>query len=389
MTPAARLSAAIEILDVWLTGEAPEKLLTTWGRQNRYAGSKDRAAIRDIVYSAIRCRRSFARLGGGETGRGLVLGGVYASGEDPAALFTGEGYAPAALTEAERAAPALADILDEVDYDLPEWTVPLFEETLGTDWQEVAGILRFPAGVHLRVNTAKGDVDNALKMLAKDEIVAGLHHGCETALSVTQNPRRIKNSRAYLEGYVELQDAASQRAMAALNVTRGMSVLDYCAGGGGKSLALAAMGAKVTAHDISPARMKDIAPRAARAGVSINTVFPDALQSGAGPYDLVLADAPCSGSGTWNRAPQGKWDLTPARLDELCALQASILDEICDLVAPGGTLAYATCSLFEAENSAQIDAFLARHPGWRVAGRKTFTPLEGGSGFFLAQLTRS
>jgi 16S rRNA (cytosine967-C5)-methyltransferase len=161
-------------------------------------------------------------------------------------------------------------------------------------------------------------------------------------------------------------------------------VLDYCAGGGGKALALAARGAAVTAHDADPGRMRDLPARAARAGARV-----EIEAAPAGAFDLVLCDAPCSGSGTWRRAPEAKWRLTPERLAALTELQAQILDQAAPLVAPGGALAYATCSLLEAENGAQTADFLARHPGWQLENERRLTPLEGGDGFYLALLRRS
>ncbi|HHS94523.1 MAG TPA: RsmB/NOP family class I SAM-dependent RNA methyltransferase, partial [Rhodobacterales bacterium] len=162
---------------------------------------------------------------------------------------------------------------------------------------------------------------------------------------------------------------------------------DYCAGGGGKALALAGLGAEVVAHDIEPRRMADLPGRAQRAGVQIDRVLPGSLQSPV-EADLIFADAPCSGSGAWRRSPQGKWDLTPEKLDELCAIQASILDEIAGLAGEGTQIAYATCSLIEAENGGQIGSFLTRHPDWRLARGRRFTPLDGGDGFYVALLTR-
>ena len=162
-------------------------------------------------------------------------------------------------------------------------------------------------------------------------------------------------------------------------------VLDYCAGGGGKALALAARGAKVWAHDAYPARMADLAPRASRAGLHIMvTQTPEDTK----PYDVILTDVPCSGSGSWRRDPAGKWALTEARLTELTTLQAQIMDRVIPMVRHGGTLAYATCSLLAEENEAQIAAFQSRHSGWTLKTQRRFSPLKGGDGFFLATLTR-
>ena len=166
----------------------------------------------------------------------------------------------------------------------------------------------------------------------------------------------------------------------------GMRVLDYCAGGGGKTLAMAARAdIELFAHDAAPVRMRDLQARATRAGAKV-TILDNPAKSV--PYDLILTDAPCSGSGSWRRDPAGKWALTPARLADLCALQARILTDAAALLASGGVLAYATCSLLQTENSDQINSFLAHHPDWVLQSQRIFTPLEGGDGFFVALLTR-
>jgi 16S rRNA (cytosine967-C5)-methyltransferase len=186
---------------------------------------------------------------------------------------------------------------------------------------------------------------------------------------------------------VELQDASSQAVVEALPLSDGMRVLDHCAGGGGKTLAMAARGAvRLYAHDIAPRRMADLPDRARRAGISVTlTDQPET----AAPYDLVLVDAPCSGSGSWRRDPEGKWALTPERLAALLTEQAAILDRVAPMVRPGGVLAYATCSLLGAENGAQIDQFLSRRTGWVRQAERSFSPLDGGDGFYLCVLGRA
>jgi len=178
-----------------------------------------------------------------------------------------------------------------------------------------------------------------------------------------------------------LQDASSQGVVAALGVGPGQRVLDYCAGGGGKTLALAALGAQVDAHDANPQRMAGLPARAARAGAAVRIVARPLP-----PYDLVVMDVPCSGSGSWRRDPQGKWALQADRLAALLATQAGILD---GCAAWGTRLAYATCSLLRNENEGQIAGFLARHPGWHVLFERRFSPLQGGDGFFVALLAQS
>jgi 16S rRNA (cytosine967-C5)-methyltransferase len=375
MTPGARAAAAIAVLDRVLAGEPAEKALTNWGRASRFAGSGDRAAVRDIVYDALRQRRSAAALSGGLTGRGLVLGLARAAGQ--AALFSGEGHAPPppGPEEAGRV-PTAAEALD-----LPDWLIPELRRSLGPALAEVAAALRQRAPVFLRVNLGKTDRAGAVAALAAEGITAVAHPLAATALEVTENARKLQTARAYAEGLVELQDAASQAVVEALPLADGMAVLDLCAGGGGKTLAMAARARlRLVAHDIAPRRMADLPVRAARAGVRVTlTERPE----DAGPFDLVLVDAPCSGSGSWRRDPEGKWALTAERLAWLIAEQAAILRRAAGLVAPGGVLAYVTCSLLEDENAGQVRAFLAEAPGWQSRGERVLTPVTGGDGFYL------
>ena len=381
MTPAARLSAAITVLDRILAGAPVEQSLTNWGRGNRFAGSGDRHAIRDLVFDALRCRQSFAALGGGLTGRGLVLGGVRSAGGDVAALFSGEGHAPAAVRLEE--AGHLPDGAEALD--VPDWLTEPLQVALGAEFPAVMQVMRHRAPVFLRVNLARISRDEAERLLADAGIATEPVDWVNSALEVIANERKIRNSAPYLDGLVELQDASSQAVVALLDLRPGMRVLDYCAGGGGKTLAMAALGAKVDAHDANAARMSGLAERAGRAGAKIRIVQ-DPVQSA--PYEVILVDAPCSGSGSWRRDPQGKWALTPERLAEFVRIQAAILDQCVVLLQPKGMLAYVTCSLLAQENEAQVAGFLARHPGFHVLDQRRFSPLQGGDGFFGAMLTR-
>lgn len=381
MTPGARAAAAIEVLDRVLAGTPAEQALTHWGRASRFAGSGDRAAVRDLVFEALRRRRSAAALGGGLTGRGLVLGMVRATGQE--ALFSGEGHAPArpAPGEAGRE-PEAAEALD-----VPDWLLPELERSLGSDCAPVLQSLRMRAPVFLRVNLQRTDVTGAIAALAAEGIGAAPHPLAAAALEVTANARKLAGSAAYRDGLVELQDAASQAVIEALPLADRMRVLDHCAGGGGKTLAMAARARlELVAHDIAPRRMADLPVRAARAGVTVALAETPAQRA---PYDLVLVDAPCSGSGSWRRDPEGKWRLTPARLEELTKVQAAILDEVAPWVAEEGWLAYVTCSLLQVENADQIARFRTAHPGWTLAAERRLTPLDGGDGFYLALMCRA
>jgi 16S rRNA (cytosine967-C5)-methyltransferase len=387
MTPAARYQAAIEILDHIIDGTAAEKALTGWGRRSRYAGSGDRAAVRDHVFEAVRRMRSDAALGGGRTGRGLILGALRRTGVDPEAVFSGIAYSPVPLSDAERDAGGDPQGVAET-LDMPDWLMPAISDSLGVASEPAAKALQSRAPVHLRVNLAKADLGTAVSILGQEGVICAPHPACDTALEVTEGSRRVRQTAAYRDGLVELQDAASQAVVQALPLKDGMRVLDYCAGGGGKALAMAARARiELFVHDIEPARMRDLPDRAERAGITVTELATQEV-SGAGPFDLVLCDAPCSGSGAWRRAPEGKWRLTPEQLEEFVQIQADILRKARDLTAPGGVVAYATCSLLNVENRDQIAGFLRENPGWQSPWSRAWAVEAGTDGFFAAHLTR-
>jgi 16S rRNA (cytosine967-C5)-methyltransferase len=384
MTPGARIAAAIEILDEMGTGTAAEAALTRWARRSRFAGSKDRAAIRDHVFDVLRSRLSAAHLGKGDDGRALMIGLLRLQGVDPADLFTGDGHAPAPLSDAEAVAPPpIEDTLTR--WNLPDWLVPLMERSLGEKAEPTALAWQERAPITLRVNQLKSTLDAAIALLAEEGVAVESNPLAPAALTVLSGARKIRNSRAYQNGHVEFQDAASQAVVAAM--PEGRRVLDYCAGGGGKALALARPDREIFAHDIDPRRMADLPVRAERAGADVSRADTDALPALA-PFDVVLCDAPCSGSGAWRRSPEGKWAFTAERCAELNAIQDDILEKAADLVAPEGWLVYATCSIFRDENEDRVAAFLSRHPDWISPFATRFDVTAKGDGFFTAHLTR-
>lgn len=386
MTPAARVQAAIECLDRILAGAPAEQVLTAWARASRFAGSGDRAAVRDHVFDGLRARRSLAALGGAETGRGILIGALRAAGEDVEAVFTGAPYAPSALSPAERAAgrpPAPG----AESADIPDWLWPRFADSLGADAEAVADALKHRAPVHLRVNLARGDRAAAIEALARDGVETRPHPAAGSALEVIAGARKLRSAVAYRDGLVELQDAASQAVIEALPLDPGMRVLDFCAGGGGKTLAIAALGAfDIFAHDAAPQRLRDLPARTERAGARVTLLGTDALAA-RGPFDLVLCDVPCSGSGAWRRSPDGKWRLTEAGLSDLRRTQSAILDDAALLVAPGGVLAYATCSILGEENEKQIQYFTGRNSRFSLGWSNRWSLLGGTDGFYSAHLT--
>jgi 16S rRNA (cytosine967-C5)-methyltransferase len=388
MTPGARYQAAIDLLGAILRGEPAERELTRWARASRFAGSKDRAQVRDLVFDALRRRRSLAARAGAETARGLILA-LADEAEDLDEGFRDGSYAPDAPSPDELAAlrRAAGTPPHPVAYDYPDFLEAEIARSLGAGRDRVLGALRQRAPVDLRVNPLRGTVAGAKVMLAQEGIGVEEHPLSPHALRVVENPRAVGTSRAYTSGLIELQDVSSQAVALFTAAEPGMRVLDYCAGGGGKTLALAAMlrgRGLLVAHDVNPARMKDLPDRARRAGAEVHFAATADLWAGGTKFDLVLADAPCTGSGAWRRNPDAKWRLVPETLARLTATQAEVLDRAASLVVPGGKLVYATCSFLAAENRDQTAAFLARR-GDAVSGQEAdWLPPEDGDGFFAA-----
>lgn len=387
MTPGARVAAAIEILDEILVGAAAEAVLTRWARGHRFAGSKDRAAIRDHVFDALRQLRSAAAYGGAMTGRGLMLGLCTDRGDDVDSLFNGLGYAPAPLSSTERdhietqisLSPAQkANLSDEV------WEI--WKSTLGENAFPVAEIMQQRAPICVRVNTALCTRSKALGALQDAGLEVVENPISQTALTIVSGERKLKASGAFLEGWIELQDAASQAVMQEIGDVSTKRVLDYCAGGGGKSLALAARGAIVTAYDKNQSRMNDLKVRAERAKARVRAVSSSEL-SNEPPYDVVLCDVPCSGSGTWRRTPDAKWKFGHKELDALIPIQREICQSALSHLKPDGRFAYVTCSVFEQENGENA-RWLCENLGLRELKRRTYLPNAFGDGLFLALFCR-
>lgn len=393
MTPSARVEAAIELLDAVIEaartgGAAADTLIARYFHERRYAGSKDRRAVRDLVYRAV--RRCGERP---ESGRAAMLG---LAREDAAlaALFDGSAHAPAPIRDDESAAPASC---------VPGWIGPHLPDFM--DEAETAALLE-RAPLDVRVNRLKGTMAQARAALPEAEEVAGI----ADALRLPEGTP-VESRPAYRDGLVEIQDIGSQLIAEACRVRPGMTVIDLCAGAGGKTLALAAAmegRGRLIAADVHRDRLARLPERAERAGAGfVETLLLDGgreaatLAPLAGQADVVLVDAPCSGTGTWRRNPEARWRLTPDRLERLLRDQARIADFAAPLVRPGGWLVYAVCSLTRDEGPDQVERFLARHKGWEARlpdlplGRKTgpgrlLTPAHDGTdGFFIATLLRS
>jgi 16S rRNA (cytosine967-C5)-methyltransferase len=372
LTPAARVQAAIDILEGFAASRLPaDRFIREFFRARRYAGSKDRAAVSERVYGVFRHRASFAWRMGSETPRALVIASLLKEGADVPSLFTGDGYGPALLTDEERA--RIADAPTEhaaphIAGEYPQFLQSELQRAFGEDVSlEMSAILE-RAPVDLRVNTLRATREEVLTALKAEGFEAEATRYSPCAIRLPAGARGLEQSKHFLAGAFEFQDEAAQIAVLLAQAGPGMRVLDLAAGAGGKALALAAAmnnSGELTAHDIDEGRLRQIAPRAQRAGVTIVQTHAGPKPPGR-PYDLVLLDAPCSGSGTWRRSPENKWRLTPERLDELNALQDMLLDQAAARAAGTARIVYATCSILPRENEDRIAAFLVRHPVFKV-----------------------
>ena len=387
MTPAARVQTSIELLDAIIAaarskGAPADRILADWFRNNRFAGSKDRRAIRELVFSAIRACGPVP-----ESGRAAMLRLAEVDNSiEP--LFDGSNYGPAPLGEGDAAAAGGV---------APQWLDQRLRESDIAGPEADALLERAP--LDLRVNTLKADR-------------ATLELPVQAALTDAPNGLRLEPGTpveqwsAFREGRFEVQDTGSQLACLAVAAKPGETIIDLCAGGGGKTLALAAamdnLG-RLIASDTDRNRLSRLAPRAERAGATnIEAVLLnpqaelEALADLVGQADAVLIDAPCSGTGTWRRNPEARWRLDEKELARLTSVQSYLLDIAAKLVKPGGRIVYVTCSLLDEEGAGQFDAFLARHTD--VQPRELALPLgrkrgkgirlspfhDGTDGFFIA-----
>lgn len=390
MTPEARVQAAIEIADSWLAGtDGLDRTLARWGRAHRFAGSGDRHGIADLVYDAVRRMRSALWVAGADgppKGRDLLRGSLLLDGVDPAGLFTGGRHAPDRIAADEsRPSRPLGSAPRAVRLDVPDWLL----SELSAIADGVVDALRARAPLDLRVNSLKAEPADALAALAADGIIAEPVPLSPTALRVTSGQRQVAGSRAYREGLVEIQDAASQAVADLAAASPGETVLDLCAGGGGKTLALAAAmrgRGRLYAHDVAPSRMAALPERARRAGAAVEIVGTPSLRNLAGGCDLVFVDAPCSGSGAWRRNPDAKWRFSPEDLRRLQGVQDALLGQAQTLLAPGGRIVFATCSILRSENEGRIEQALRDGGNLALGHSISLTPLQGGDGFFGAVL---
>jgi 16S rRNA (cytosine967-C5)-methyltransferase len=391
MTPSARVQAAIEILDLVIAsarddGPPADLIVQAYFKTRRYAGSKDRRAVRELVFRAIR------RSGEPPASGRVAMIGLAGDDKEIAAAFDGTPHAPPRIGSREKGSEG-ALVPQWIEHELSALATP-------DEWPALLD----RAPLDLRVNVAR---------TSRDAMVEAFEDAEPTPLSPwglrLPPDSRVTEHPAFTEGLAEVQDEGSQLIALACEAQPGQRIVDLCAGAGGKSLALAAAAggkAEIVACDTSRARLSKLPDRARRAGAKIATRLLNAPREAEELADLelsadaVLVDAPCSGSGTWRRNPEGRWRLTPGRLDRVIVLQQRVLDLAAPLVKPGGKLVYAVCSLLTREGADQISAFLGRHSGWTVqdtlsnVGRwdgagKLLTPgHDRTDGFFIACLAR-
>jgi 16S rRNA (cytosine967-C5)-methyltransferase len=384
MTPAARLSAAIEIVaDIEAQRRPAADVLKDWGLSHRFAGSSDRAAIAGLVYDTLRRKSSSAWLMRETTARAAVIGMLHRERglavDEIAESCSGARFAPAPLTEAERAAlagDALTNAPAHIRGDYPEWLEPHFLRVFGEDRAAEGAALASRAPLDLRVNTLKAE---------REEVLPKLEHlhaeptrwsplGLRIKLSADAKNPAIHAEPAFLKGTIEVQDEASQLAALLSGAKPGEQIADLAAGAGGKTLALAAMTdnrGQIYATDIDKRQLAPIHERITRAGArNIQVRTPrgeaDVLTDLAARIDVALIDAPCTGTGAWRRNPDAKWRVRPGALADRLRQQEVLLDRAVPLLKAGGRIAYITCSVLQEENGDQVDAFLERHRDFTV-----------------------
>jgi len=384
MTPAARISAAIEVLgDIEARRRPAADALKDWGLSHRFAGSKDRAAIASLVYDALRRKASAAWIMGGNAPRAVVLGMLKLQrsldADAIATLCSGERFAPEPLSEDERERLEKADLSGapaHVAGDFPDWIEPSLQRLFGDDLVPEMQALTARAPLDLRVNTLKvssrEDAHDALPHLGAVETPLS-PLGLRIAPSEDGRGPAVQSEPEFIKGWIEIQDEGSQVVALLSGAKPGEQVVDLCAGGGGKTLALAAMmenHGQIYATDNDARRLAPIHDRLARAGVrNVQVRTPrakaDAVTDLDGKIDCVLVDAPCTGIGTWRRNPDAKWRLRPGSLEVRRNEQAAVLDRAARLVKPGGRIVYITCSILPEENDEALSAFMERHGGFK------------------------
>ena len=409
MRDGGRVAAALAVLaDIDTRHKTARLALKSWGESARYAGAKDRAFVSGMVLDVLRRRRSLAFLMGADSHRSRVLGVLALSWHWPYERIVeafNDPHGPGGLAAEEIEGLAHVQPLDDapmaVRGDYPDWLDPLMARVFGPERFREGAALAERAPVDLRVNILKTDVARALKALEPFGPVVLERLGSAIRIpppAASERAAAVESAPEFERGWFEVQDLGSQIAALMAGDIKGRQVLDFCAGGGGKTLALAAaMGnsGQLYAYDADARRLTDTVRRSLRAGVRNlqvrSPIHADALAGLEDRMDLVFVDAPCTGSGTWRRHPDAKWRLTPEQLARRMAEQDRVLTDGARYVRAGGRLIYVTCSLFAEENEDRLTAFLSRTPQFVMTETATrLTPRSDGTdGFFIGVLSRA
>jgi 16S rRNA (cytosine967-C5)-methyltransferase len=416
MTPSARIQAVIELLtEIMETARPADMLASAYFRNRRFIGSKDRQAVSGRLYRTIREYHRLSwwilRSGCEVTARTLVIAALIFDKEHSAETiedaFSGEKYMPEVLTPEEKTLPAklqgrplnLPEMPLREKTECPEWAFSMLQKSLGNDFEAEMRAMHEAAPLDLRVNTIKAKRDDALAELKRDGFDA--HAGKTSPFSIRVFGRpQITQHRLFKEGCIDIQDEGSQMVAIVAGAKPGEQVLDYCAGGGGKTLAIGAMmenKGRIVALDVQSSRLMSAKERFRRAGLhniearTMAEAGEDFIKIHIEYFDLVLLDVPCTGTGIWRRDPASRWRQLGPSFEELVTVQQGLLNDTHTMVKPsGGRLVYATCSLLAEENELQVEKFLAANKNFSLQKTLRLTPsVNDTDGFFAAVLVRS
>ena len=381
--------SVIEILDTYLNEAKIDFVLRKWAIKHRFAGSSDRRKIKDIIFDIIRQKKSCEHVGGGFSGRNLLIGYLKLKGTELSSVFDNSKFGPEELTIKEQNITVdFSNLSDIYELDFPSWLIPILRRSLLNEFSNVVKTLRNRSHIQLRVNLKKISRLNAMKKLQKNNIECEINELCTTALNVLNGAQHILTSPCFENGFVELQDAGSQLVSELIEINYNDKVLDMCAGSGGKSLAIscgAELDATYFAWDINFDRMKDIDARSKRAGVKIEKVIKLSSKS---VYNKIIIDAPCSGSGSWRRDPEGKWRLDEDILDNYVKTQKELILKGLKLLAPRGQILYITCSILDIENGKLIDDLISSELSLKLVRSISLVPSSKSDGFYGAVLEK-
>ena len=395
----SRANAAIFILDKFLAGQNLNAILSRWAKSNRYAGSSDRESIRDMVFDILRVKKTFICVLNKEkqliNGRALVfLYSVYHS-LSLNDIFTGQKYGPDKLNNYEKEFSEIAKESNERGFEvidnIPDFLLCEFKRSLRSKFNNVMRLLEKRAPVSIRVNALKSDMSSVLGMLNLEGIEGKISKKVRNGIEIVGNPRRLTQIQAFKDGYFEVQDLHSQKIIEGLPIKEDTKILDYCAGAGGKILSIACLlngNGRFFVNDIDRKKLIEADLRAKRAGIKLKRLNIKNMRKHRISFDYILADVPCSGSGTWRRNPQQKWRITPCSLKENLNKQTIILNEVKDLIKKNGFLFYITCSLLKIENEEIIDDFLIQNKNFWLCKKENITIDAVGDGFFCAVLQK-